>query len=280
MYPPDNSFFNQISSFAPQLMFGMLILSFVFLYFKQNRLMFLGLLSTGLIAFYLKKVSNQDMVLPEKNILPKIKIAHLNLSQFSDQKPTFHKYLNNINADIISFQEYTEEWEPQLTQNLYDQYPHAYKVKREDFFGLAVFSNKRLLDIDNFNYEIIPNLRITVDNLIKDIVVFSSYIPENYPHPELNSEDHLNTIAEEISKDNRPIILLGNFHKMYWSGDMINFIKRASLKNSRRSSSIKYLNPEDHIFYSNELECIYFEELEFSKKPIGIIGEYQLSNTN
>lgn len=48
--------------------------------------MFIGMMATAFIAFFLKIASNENLVLPQQNLLPKIKVAHFNLSSFNKEQ--------------------------------------------------------------------------------------------------------------------------------------------------------------------------------------------------
>ena len=138
MYPPDIEFFKKTSEFAAHLMFVLLGLSFVLLIFNQSRLMFITMLASGLLAFYLKTASNSSMVLPQTNNLPKVKIAHFNLSSFDAYDPTFKDIILETECDIISFQEYTPDWDAYIRRELNKEFPHAHKMVRIDVFGICL----------------------------------------------------------------------------------------------------------------------------------------------
>jgi endonuclease/exonuclease/phosphatase (EEP) superfamily protein YafD len=150
-------------------------------------------------------------------------------------------------------------------------------MKRADAFGLAVYSRRKFVRIDNFYFKDIPNIKITVGNLEKNITFISSYLPSFYPRSDMNSSNHLQQIKNEILSNNTPLIVSGDFNKMYWSADIVEFMELSRLENSRRSSTISNLNPYDHIFFTNDLECIHFEELvDEQQNHIGISGIYQI----
>jgi len=276
IYPPKIEILERTSEYAPILMFGMLFLSFVFIIFNQKRLMFISMMATAFIAFYLKVSSNDNLILPQQNQLPSIKVAHFNLSSVSKDDLEIEKILMQVDADVVTFQEFTPDWERPLATMLMLNYPHSYKMMRADPFGIAVFSKKSFKNIETFKYNNIPNLTLTVDNNMQDIDIISAYIPLFYPGPNLNRENHLNAVTEQIQQSENPVIVLGDYSRVYWQSEMIRFRNINKLNNSRRSTALSSPNPYDHIFYTEELECIQFDEItEMEQNHIGITGTYQ-----
>ncbi len=277
MYPPDIEIFKKSSEFAAHLMFGLLGLSLVLLVFNQTRLMFITMLASGLLAFYLKTASNSSMILPQTNNLPKVKIAHFNLSSFDAYDPNFKAIIDNTDCDLISFQEYTPDWNAYISKTLSKEYPYAHKMVRIDVFGMAVFSKNPLGKLDIFFYEDIPNLSFVYNNGMQDIKIISSYIaPPSLNSKTINSSDHLKVVAQKAQEQNIPTIALGDFNQVYWTNEIKTFRESTKLNNSRRNISLTSKAPYDHIFYSNLMECIKFSEVKNETQDhLGISGTFQ-----
>jgi len=232
MYPPDIEIFKKTSEFAAQVMFGLLGLSFVLLIFNQSRLMFITMLASGLLAFYLKMASNSSMILPQQNNLPKVKIAHFNLSSFDAYDPNFKDIIEDTDCDIISFQEYTPDWDAYVNKVLGKKFPNAHKMVRIDVFGMAVFSKKPLGELEIFYYEEIPNLSFSINNGMQDINIISSYIaPPSLNSKKINSSDHLKAVAQKVTEQKTPTITLGDFNQVYWTSDLMECIQFSEVKN-------------------------------------------------
>ena len=176
MYPPDIEFFRKTSEFAVQVMFGMLILSLGFLVFNQTRLMFISMLACGLLAFYLKTASNSAMILPEQNNLPKVKVAHFNLSSFNKGDDQLEKLILSTDSEVLSFQEYTPDWDLIISNFLHKKFPHTHRRVRIDLFGMGIYSKKPIKKTEIFYYKEIPNINVTIHNGYQDINIVSAYI--------------------------------------------------------------------------------------------------------
>lgn len=279
VYPPQIDILERTSEYAPILMFGMLCISFLFLIFNQKRLMFIGMMATAFIAFFLKVSGNDNLVLPEQNMLPKLKIAYFNLSTFNKENPELDKILEEVQADVICLQEFTPDWEVPIASMLRFSYPHVHKMTRVDPFGMAIFSSKPFEEIRTFYYKDVPNLILTINNDWQDIDIVSSYVPLFYPQPQMKREEHLQEISNVIKELKNPVVAMGDYNKVYWQLELIQFRNNTLLNNSRRSTALSAVNPYDHIFYSDALECVQFDELLDSyQNHIGITGTYQITS--
>ncbi len=277
IYPPDIDILERTSEYAPILMFGMLFVSFLFLIFNQRRLMFIGMLSTAFVAFFLKMASNSDIILPQSNFLPKIKVVHINLSSVNKENPELAEIIKKLNADFVSFQEYTPDWDVLLQRELNIIFPMWHKMKRVDPFGVALFSEKNFNDKKTFYYENIPNVIMTLENPLHDIDIISAYVPLLYPLPNLNRKSHFDIITEQVQKSKNPVIIMGDFSEVYWSKELSSFRTSNALNNSRRGPNFSPERSYDHIFYSDHLECVHFEEITDSHgNQLGICGTYQM----
>ncbi len=278
IYPPKIEIFEKVSEYAPFLMFVMLFLSFIFLVFNQKRLMFIGMLATGFIAFFLKMTSNDNLILPQHNLLPKIRVAHFNLSSINRETVNLEELIYKIDPEIISFQEFTPDWEIPLGSSLKFNFPYSHKMTRVDPFGMAIFSSKSF-DIKSFRYHDIPNLIVSLNNEFGVINIITSYVPLLYPDPDYKREDHLDLLSKQIKSLDNPVIALGDYNDVYWHPEIVKLTNRSGLKNSRRSSKLSVVNPYDHIFFSDQLECVQFDEIEDKEgNHLGIVGTYQLKS--
>ncbi len=272
--------FQKSSEYAVHLMLALALFGFIFLSLEQKRLMFICLIASAFMAFYLKMASNPDMMFPQKTSSATLKVAHFNLTSFDKENIDLEALISEINPDLLSFQEYTPDWDQHIPMLLYKMYPYAYKLVRIDPFGMAVYSKIPLKNTKTFNYSDIPNISIALGREYNDVHIIGSYItPPNLANSKNSSEEHLGFIANYINDLNKPVITLGDFNHVYWSRAIIEFRDKAGLSNSRRNISLTSLQiPYDHIFYSDGLECIKFEEIKDGRQNhLGISGTYQIS---
>ena len=67
------------------------------------------MMATAFIAFYLKMASNTNLIYPDSTVLPNITVANFNLSYFNPETVDINELLEDLDVDLISFQEYTHK---------------------------------------------------------------------------------------------------------------------------------------------------------------------------
>lgn len=286
VFTPDLFLFKRGANFIVQIMLAYLCLGMIFLILDQKKLMFTALLSCALLCMYLKSTSDQSIRFPSQNTNAQLSVAHINLSLSDDYAATMHTILTT-DVDLISFQEYTPDWDGYLTEKLVDRYPYYSSMVRIDPYGMAIFSKYPLSDFDTVLHHDIPNLHALVD-VDKDvrIHVFSARTV-----PPVNFEayavirDHFKTMGRYLSGLSGPVITLGDFSLPSWSQEIKEFKALAHLHDSRRDivpaslqGSLSLLKiPIDHIFYSGDIECTAFQVLsDATSSHLGILGKYQM----
>lgn len=235
------------------------------------------MLASGFLAFFLKTASNSNLVLPTDNNLPKLKVAHFNLSSLQPFDPEFTKKIHALDHDVISFQEYTPVWDSYIFETLKETHPFSQKIVRIDLFGMAIYSKIPLSNTSIFYYEDIPNINVSVNTGLQDVNVLSSYLaPPGFLAGNLDPKNHLEQLAQYISDLNGPSIALGDFNQVYWTNEIKSFRDKTDMSNSRRNTSLTSIKPHDHIFYSNLMECIKFDEIKnIDQEHLGIAATFQ-----
>jgi len=284
VFTPEQELMQRGAEFTVHLMLTLLAIGLFFMVFDQKRLMMVSLGASMFLAVFLKQASNSNLVLPQKNEQHSVSIAHINLSNINGNINLFFKTLNQISPDIISFQELTPDWHFLLTQNLRNSYPHRHSMVRIDYYGMAYFSKKDIVEIDTMIYEDIPNLEASLNlNQEQKLSIISSYmLPPLYNQLDLKRKKHFDMISKRIKQINLPVIALGDYNLTYWSSEIRNFKSAGNLENSRRDISGNGLRvPHDHIFYTTDLECSEFiEMINPDGSHLGIIGSYQIKSVD
>lgn len=277
--PPDVFVFKVVSKFVVQIMLAYLGLGLLFLLFSDEKSMLVSFACCGVLCLFLR--TRSAFFAPPQNA-PTVSVANFNLSLASDEyyDTTINVILAN-DADVVSIQEVTPDWDLYLRGHaaLREKYPYDTTIVRLDFHGVALYSKFPFTRVDTFHYKDIPNLAgcIHHDSLNQDIYFISSH---TVPPISLSAYDdinkHLLRISEFVATINKPLLTLGDYQVMPWSNEIVRFRQRASLNDSRRDMPASYF-PYDHIFYSDELDCINFRSIGNNVTDhIGILGEYQL----
>jgi len=288
VFTPNYFLFKMGARFAVQIMLGYLLLGFVFMLIRQPKLMFTSFACCAGLCLFLKYASDGQLNLPLKTDNQTLEVAHFNVSASSiDFQNTINEILA-LDADVISFQEVTPDWDNELKVNLQEKYPYSKTIVRLDPFGLAIYSRFPLISVDTFMFEDTPNILGRVKVQDKEVCFIVSHaLPVFYTNDYERQRNHFMTIAQYSSNTNCPVITIGDYNAVPWSYEIQDFKAAAQLNDSRRGfmpasngSFSLFQIPSDHIFYSNHLKCVGFQEINSaSSGHLGIKGSYQF-NTN
>ena len=261
-------------------MIGMLLIGFGALTINYTKVMATSLGACMVMCIFLKNESNDTMVMPIANTEAKLSVAHFNVSNIQDLDHLINT-LDELDADLLSFQELTPDWNYILQEKLKTHYPYNMSIVRIDPYGMAMYSKENFASMDTFMFDNKPNLQaeLLIDN--KTISVFGSYIvPEITKSSTLQTREHLDMISYKIKDKQSPVIALGDYNMVYWANAISRFRAKAQVIHSRRDVSEDGLKPPyDHIFFSTDMECTKFENInDLQENHIGILGVYQIKS--
>lgn len=276
---PQVPLIRKVSEYSVHIMLGMLLFSLFSMVIGKTKVMFAGLACTAALCIFLKNASHSTLKLTEANTETKLNVAHINLGNINTSGfDAVEQMLEERNIDVVSFQELTLEWKF-IESELKDRFPYSISEVRIDPYGMAIFSRTPFIESDTFLCEDIPNMHVKVEKVDSRFQIISSYLIPALDNQGLRkASKQLNAIAQKVNNSNIPLIALGEYNMVYWTNEIRNFRSKTKLQNSRRDLVDSNLRvPYDHIFFSNTLECIEFEEMkDDSQNYIGIMGTYQI----
>lgn len=287
VYTPDNFRWKWWASYASQITIAYWLLGLLFLSLKNSRLTMVSFVCCAFLCIYLKSTTNPALQSPAKTGEPTFTVAQFNLSAFTGDYTSFLKILRNTNADIISVQEITPDWNRVFDDSLGVTYPHQCDYQSLDIYSLKVMSKYSFAVCDTLFCGNVPSLVLGFKEKLnkKSVYIFSTYIaPPIYASAFRQMQRQFDTIAFEIKKINAPTITVGDYNTHASSSEIQIFRQSAHLNDSRRGYSpsqsdghISLLDvPTDHIFYSNDFNCIDFQTISgFHSERLGILGRYQ-----
>lgn len=269
----------KVSEYSVHIMLGMLGFSLLALAFSKSKIMFAGMACTAALCVFLKDASNTKLKLPIANTEAKLNVAHINLSNISQDVAELEYVLLSEMVDIVSFQELTPDWNAVIIETLNENYPYNSSQVRIDPYGMAIYSKHPFIVSDTFECHQKPNLKIKVLKDKKEFQIISSYLTPALDQNSIKkAADQLKSIAKQVKSATCPNIVLGEYNMVYWTPEIREFRTETNLTNSRRGLSDSNLRvPYDHIFFSNGLECTQFKEMrDQNQNYIGIVGSYQI----
>jgi len=288
VFTPNYLLFKIGASFANQIMLLYLGMGLLFLILKQPKLTFTSFACCGILCMFLKLYSNWEWpipVNPDQQVEVVMEVAHFNVTASNDDYQSTIDAIIASNADVVSLQEVTPDWQPYLKEFLKEAYPYSTSMVRFDPYGLAIYSKSKILSVDTFYFEIIPNLHVSVESRKKDLPVS---IVSSYTKPPLSQssviqlQEHMRVIATYVQKISEPVITLGEYHAPPWFEEVRMLMQTGQLLDSRSRANQGLDNlfqyPIDYIFYSEQLRCSDFHIVEGpSTSNLGIQAAFEFN---
>lgn len=292
-----------VVNYAVHIMLIYLGLGICMLFLRQPRLTFVFFTGCAFLCIFLKyslnsnglpRIPNSPAViqphLPEvqKEEPVPFKVAHFNLTNI-DSFPQLTQALRATNADLVTIHEVTPNWASLLKDSLSGQFNHHHTMVDIGIFGMAIYAKYPLQDIDTFHFKEIPNLHGCIQKNGEQLCFISVQT-----EPALNDfslkrlQSHLGVIGQKVVSSDSPTVVLGDFNSVSWSVEVQSFLEESGLMESRTgfmpypfvSTTSMFEVPLDHIFYSESLQCLQFENIADSEAPhLGISGIYTQKRT-
>ncbi|MFK8056977.1 MAG: endonuclease/exonuclease/phosphatase family protein [Saprospiraceae bacterium] len=297
--PVDTAFSRELNVLTPYIMVSFFALGLLSLVLSQDKIMKASFLGVAILAFMLRSSAIapvEEVELPVVAIDQHIQSHPVAVAQYStsnlmlDEKPNIQMILD-ADADLLSIQGLTPDWAALLTKRLANDYPHYYLFEDIGVHGLGIFSKAPLGSVDSF--------------LIGDVVQVTACMSGGDTSPELSlvavqttppvntssyqlMRTQLEILADHLKRMDGPLITIGDFNNMPWSNEMNAFQDKSNLQDSRRSQYPTYHEgaphlfdrPVEHIFYSNDLQCLQYRAQREGSTYIGSGATFQLRSTN
>ncbi len=291
IFTPSLLLFKQFTAYTLYIMLGLLAAGFLSFIYHQQRLMMVSLLCCCVLCLHLKASANKEMRLATVTANPSIRVSHISLGNAESDYDTVIDYLLGIDADFLSFQELTPDWNAHLIDRLSPVFGHIRTMTRLDQYGMGFFSKIPFQSMDTVYFLEIPNLSASVflgENQKCNIISCQVMPPVNQAAFDSISS-HFNLVTEYIQDLEGTTVVLGDFHLPPWSAEVQKFKTSGHLNDGRRDIHPRNLDgslslpriPVEHILYSDQLECTSFSEIGNALVGrIGITGTYQLQQIN
>lgn len=286
IFTPELLFLKQFTAYTLYIMLGLLGLGFFSFVFNESRLMMVSLLCCVALNLYLKESSNQKLRLATMTSNPALRISHISLGNAEGDYDSVIDYLLGTDADFLSFQELTPDWNAHLQERLSPQFNYIQTLTRIDQYGMGFFSKVPFQHLDTVYFREIPNLAATVrlDGKLCN-VISCQVMPPVSESAFKGINEQFQLIAAYIDTMREPTVVLGDFHLPPWSEEVQKFRTAAHLQDGRRDIHPRNIDgslslpriPVEHILYSDDFDCTSFSEIGNAKVGrIGITGMYQL----
>lgn len=291
LFQPDYDLLKKISNQTVLILLIWLILGVGFLMLRSKRLSLVCLSCCAVLCLHLKNASNISLAAPQVVVDKNsgFSICHFNLSSIQEKLDEELMLIDEMQPDILVFQEFTPQFQDQIIDHYDSVYSDYTEFVRMDDYGQVIFTSFPVLDKDTFLIYNTPVIRLRFqigDGRYVQLISHYNLPPITRKYKE-DSKMVFSQLGDFIAQAGEPVIYLGTLNYVSWDNELVRFRYEADLNDSRRSffpslsngdKSLFYA-PVDHIYYNNYLDCIQFKKVENnSNQKIGIRGEYQISN--
>jgi endonuclease/exonuclease/phosphatase (EEP) superfamily protein YafD len=246
-----------LSHFRVQyLVLSLIITGILFLLLQKRLLKNKSLIFISLAIVSLNTIEVLPWFLPHAqqasgNTQPQIRIESFNVNVKNEKYQTAIDLVRNDKPDVALFIEINDQWSKNLKAGLKDIFPYSF---RSPGGGLLTFSRIPLQDagginLDGVGYNLVANLEID-----GKLIHFIGTHPPAPVRPEKSRQRNLQLLAlekyiQKINKQQKSVIIAGDFNLTPWSPYYRQFIKKTGLHNTRLGFGIlpSWPNPTTYI---------------------------------
>lgn len=267
-------FFRTADFVRLQSLFIQFVLLGLLLYFEENFTLFSWLLLAALVAtiFYqLFKVFPYSSLFPRRRSHAasdgQVSILAGNVLQTNSCYPDFLNEIKRFDPDLVLTMESNKEWENCLAE-IEEKYPFTVKVPLENFYGMHLYSKRKLQNVE-VKYQIEDDKpSIFFDFPIDgDQPVFFCCLHPAPPSPTENEtskerDAELMLTGKRIRELDKPTVVCGDMNDVVWSRTTRLFKKMTGMVDPRVGRgffSTYHANyfflrfPLDHLFHTRDL---------------------------
>lgn len=275
IFPMDNAASRWLAEQAvPIILSSLAVGGFAFL-LHRKQLMLVSFMSCIALCSFLKEAQNQQFSYARPTNDLQIRVAHFAPTDERMQIELLHQ-VESLRADLISVQIPTQTaFEQALRTRLNCSHLYQKRLEYADNMSILLFSNRPIQDLDTVYLGSQPSLAgsILVDSVhgkIQFLSTYVSHVMRNTPSKELQEQLARMGHYLEQRSPNMPLLTLGEIQLASWSPEVQAFKENAALNDSR--IDLDWVPSDEHIFYSNHLQCIDFTTLLDGN---GVMGTYQ-----
>ena len=236
---------------------GILISCFIFQTYKVRMFM----------PFYNSEVKKAE----KTQVSYPISFLTSNVLQSNDNHELLKQVIDSTDADVMLFTEVNQEWSNYIKKQLKSSHKYIVDIPLNNTYGMLMCSKKELINpkVKFLVDDSIPSIhtKIKLDN--NQLIQFYGLhptppMPQHNPKS-TNRDAEFMMVAELRRKSKLPVIVMGDFNDVPWSGTMKLFKAYSELLDPRIgrgfyntfSTESNFLRwPLDHIFVSEEFRLV------------------------
>ena len=177
---------------------------------------YLAIVASGIVVFHLlllfPSLTRANNFGEETAVGESVRLFSANLNMFNDESEAMFAEIEQVNADVLLFQEYTPHWDEAFSQSqLVEAYPYRLIDDGERPFGTAIWSKRPLQDTEIWLAEQIYLTSATIEISGQPVRLHNIH-----PMPPQMSygiwDPMMDTIRQRIVAGTVPVIAMGDFN--------------------------------------------------------------------
>ena len=196
--------------------------------------------------------------------------------------------LSNQNADIFTIQELSNDWSVFTDSILEFSHPYTIEAPWDSCcYGIGLYSKFPIASYEVLDLANTPTIiaHVVIEN--EDVTVVSLHTrPPAFPNETETRNRQLQAIAEIVSRENGPCLVIGDFNVVPWDSEFKKFLEQAKLLAARDGFQATYpmdlgipLIPIDYITYSKGLVPASIETISIPRSDHkGLVGSFRFVN--
>lgn len=200
-----------------------------------------------------------------------IKLYNANVLQKNDRYEDLYSDISAHDPDIVLLLETNAEWQGEMDERLSEKYPHSIKQPLDNTYGMLLYSKRVLLDagVQFMVEDTIPSIHAKVLSRSNDTIQLIAIHPTPpivmHAKHSFDRDAEMMMAARKAYDSNFPVIVLGDFNDVSWSGTNELFKKVSKLLDPRKGRGLFntfnaknwiFRWPLDHIFCSAEFRLL------------------------
>ncbi|MFM1801382.1 MAG: hypothetical protein RJA81_734 [Planctomycetota bacterium] len=222
------------------------------------------------LAFFINGFSVFSMFYPDSTAKAdsnghSLRVMTINVLRSNSEKQAVTDAILKHNPDILIAVEVDQPWARVFSEALSAQWPHALVDDRFDNYGVLIYSKFPLIQGESFESPMayVPTIRAEVKLGEDSCVVYGVHTFP--PMSDFNAtalQSQLADIAQRVSRETKPVILMGDLNSTPWSAYFKRFLRNSGLVDSQQGfgpqsswpTNLPYIGlPIDHVLISPEI---------------------------
>ncbi|WNO10242.1 endonuclease/exonuclease/phosphatase family protein [Teredinibacter sp. KSP-S5-2] len=179
-------------------------------------------------------------VAQEVGVKQSVRLLHSNVLSQNQNHEQLLALVESEKPQVIIVQEVTDNWVAAL-KTLSSNYPYSYEVPRMDNFGIALYSQYPIVQVqrENWGYMGLPSINATLNIAGQNVTLLSTHpLPPTTKDYFDSRNAQLNDMVTDIKQIEGPLLVVGDFNITMWSRYYRPLEENTGLRNVRRGMGI------------------------------------------